>query len=381
MRASDPRTNEYDAIVVGGGIVGASIAYHLAAAGAATLLVDRGDTGQATAAGAGIVAPLITERLAGRAGDFAMRAGAYVGNLAEALGRQGAEATGYARCGLLKVAGSEDEVEQFSQVLPAILEQAGGSCRPVEPSEAVRLFPLLGPVRRALHYRDGARVDGQLLTRALRATAEQRGLTVSDESVMELICENDRVAGVRTGSRTVRAGAVALAAGAWSRALAEALGLELPVEPQRGQIVHLDLGERYADATGEWPIVAGFRDHYIVPWPGGRIVAGATRETGSGFAPHSTAAGVREVLEEGLRVAPGLMDAKLAEIRVGLRPLCHDGLPILGSVPGLKDLYLATGHGPLGLTLGPYSGKVIADAILERGDDGELAPFSLKRFE
>ena len=127
MRALDLRTNEYDAIVVGGGIVGASIAYHLATAGAATLLVDRGDAGQATSAGAGIVAPLITECLTGRAADFAIRAGAYVGSLAEALARKGAEVTGYARCGLLMVAVSGDEVEQFSQVLPVILERAGGS--------------------------------------------------------------------------------------------------------------------------------------------------------------------------------------------------------------------------------------------------------------
>ncbi|MCZ6462913.1 MAG: FAD-dependent oxidoreductase [Proteobacteria bacterium] len=384
----ESRKNEYDAIVIGGGIVGTSIAYHLVEAGADTLLIDRGDVGQATSAGAGIVAPLISERFPGRAAGFALRAGAYVGALAAALARESAEPTGYARCGLLLVAASEDEGEKFSRALPVILERAGGdgSCRSVQASEAVRLFPALGPVYGALHYRDAARVDGRLLTRALRAAAERRGLTASGENVVELIRERDRIAGVRTERGTLRAGAVALAAGAWSGAFAKTLGVDLRVEPQRGQILHLDLGEPHNSATGgtgDWPIVVGFRDHYIVPWPGGRIVAGATRETGSGFAAQVTAAGVREVLDEALRVAPGLANAELAEIRVGLRPLSLDGLPILGPVPGLESLHLATGHGPSGLTLGPYSGKLIADCILgrERGDGAELEPFSLMRFD
>ncbi len=85
-------------------------------------------------------------------------------------------------------------------------------------------------------------------------------------------------------------------------------------------------------------MVSGFHDHYLVAWPGGRVAVGATRETGSGFDPRSTAAGVREVLDEALRLAPGLAAATLLEVRVGLRPLAADGLPILGPVPGCAGL-------------------------------------------
>ena len=363
------RKNEVDAIVVGGGIVGTSIAYHLAEAGADTLLIDRCDAGRATSAGAGIVTPaaLFNEPVT----DFAGRAVAYLGDLAEALAREG-EASGYDRCGLLMVASAEDEVEELSRTMPA--------GRPVKPSAAARLFPALGPNHGAALFPDGARVDGRRITRALRAVAERRGLAVRDDSVVELIRDGDRVAGVRTERATVRAGAVALAAGAWSGAFAETLGIEIPIEPQRGQLVHLDFRHPDTDATAGWPIIDGFRHHYIVPWPDGRIVAGATRETGSGFAPRRTAAGVREVLDEALRVAPGLADAELAEVRVGLRPLSLDGLPILGPVPGLAGAYLATGHGPNGLALGPYSGRAIAEAILGRGDGAALAPFSITRF-
>ena len=132
--------------------------------------------------------------------------------------------------------------------------------------------------------------------------------------------------------------------------------------------------------TGDWPVVHGFHDHYIVTWGGGRVVAGATRETGSGFDPCVTAEGVHAVLGEALRVAPGLAGANVLETRVGLRPLSADGLPVLGRVPGVAGAYVATGHGPSGLTLGPYSARVVADLVVGRVPDLDLAPFRADRF-
>jgi D-amino-acid dehydrogenase len=126
--------------------------------------------------------------------------------------------------------------------------------------------------------------------------------------------------------------------------------------------------------------VLAFRGHYMVPWQDSRVVVGATRETGSGFQAHSTAAGVTQVLSEALRVAPGLAQAEIREIRVGLRPASRDGLPILGPVPGIANLLLATGHGSIGLQLGPYSGKVVADMVARGEAETEIAPFSLARF-
>ena len=83
------------------------------------------------------------------------------------------------------------------------------------------------------------------------------------------------------------------------------------------------------------------------------MVVGATRESGSGFSAQTTAAGVHEVLGEALRVAPGLADATIGEIRVGLRPATPDQLPLLGPVPTVRNAYIAAGHGATGLQLGP----------------------------
>jgi D-amino-acid dehydrogenase len=85
-------------------------------------------------------------------------------------------------------------------------------------------------------------------------------------------------------------------------------------------------------------------------------------------------------LTEALRVMPGLAAAEIRDIRVGLRPYSADTMPVLGPVPGMRGIALATGHGPTGLTLGPYSGKVIADVILGTPPTIDISAFYVTRF-
>lgn len=374
----------YDAIVVGGGIVGAATAYHLTTNGARTLLVDRRDRGRATDAGSGIVSPNTNTRDSDEWFEFASQAGAYYPTLVAALEGSHPGRAGYARTGLLLVAASEDEILPFEEARRRIFERqrsrghpAHDELREVSPAEAHRLFPPLTHVTWAIYSPDAARVDGGLLTDVLRQAAEARGLTIRPASVERLTVTEQRVTGVVIGGETVSAPRVVISGGAWSPAFEQQLGLRLPLEPQRGQIVHLRLP---GVATDGWPVVNAFRGHYLVAWPGGRIVAGVTREFGVGYDPRVTATGMHEVLREALRVAPGLADATFDGFRVGLRPLAPDGLPILGPVPGREGLWLATGHGPTGLTAGPYSGKVVAEAALGLEPSSDLAPFNITRF-
>jgi D-amino-acid dehydrogenase len=371
----------YDAIVIGGGVVGASAAYHLARAGVRTLLIDRGDAGRATDAGAGILSTAANVDDPDPIERFEARAAAYYPVLIEHLRADDAGDTGYAACGSLTVAIDDAEHAHLREILAG--ERRWRAAKDhgyaeIGPDEAKALFPPLAPVRSAIHCRRGARVDGRLLAGALLCAAAQRGLEVRRAAVDDLIVEHGVVAGVRSAGERIACGQVVIAAGAWSKALGARLGIELPVAPQRGQIVHLGLP---GTDTGAWPIVLAFRGHYIVPWADGRLAVGATRETGSGFAAHTTAAGVIEVLTEALRVAPGLAAAEIREIRVGLRPATRDGLPILGPVPGIPNLLLATGHGAVGLQLGPYSGKVVAGMFAGGAAETDIAPFSLARFK
>jgi len=371
-------------VVVGGGLLGTATAYHLVGAGARTLLVDRVDVGRATDAGAGILSPETNSRDTDTWFTLAVAAVEYYPALIERLrGEQGGD-TGYARCGQLVVAVSDDEIAPYERAKRLVFERQRRRGRPstddlreVSSAEARELFPALAPVHGAIYSRGGARVDGRLLNRALRTAAEARGLVVRQGAVERLIREGDAVTGVVVGGETVSAGSVAIAGGAWSEAFATQLGVSIPVAPQRGQIIHLGL---HGTDTGRWPVISAFHHHYLVAWPDSRVVAGATRETGSGFAPHTTAAGVRDVLSEALRVAPGLASAEIREIRVGLRPFAVDTLPVLGPVPGVRGVFLVTGHGPSGLTLGPYSARNVAAQMLGKAPEMDLTPYSIARF-
>jgi D-amino-acid dehydrogenase len=368
----------FDAIVVGGGVVGLSTAYHLVQGGAKTLLVDRRHPGRATDASAGILSAASDTAVPDPYERFAAHAARYYPLLIERLAAEGAHDTGYGICGSLTVVVSDDELAAFEQVRAGVRRSPGAQAEgwsELSPEQAQKLFPPLAGVQGAIHCRHHARVDGRLLAAALRKVALAHGLRVREAEVSHLSIEHGAVRSALIDGEAVPAGHVVIAAGAWSKSLGERIGVSVPVAPQRGQIAHLDLPE--TDTAG-WPIVRAFRDHYMVPWPG-RVVAGATREN-VGFAPRTTLGGIMEVLAETARVAPGLRGASLAEIRVGLRPASPDGLPILGPAPGLANLQIATGHGAVGLQLGPFSGKVIADAII-RGDPGvDLAPFAPDRW-
>ena len=176
--------------------------------------------------------------------------------------------------------------------------------------------------------------------------------------------------GVDIGSERIGAERVIVTAGAWADRVLRPAGLGLPVEPQRGQIVHLRLE---GAQTEDWPVILPPGSHYIVPFDGGRIVAGATRETGAGFDYRVTASGQAEVLTEALRVAPGLGEATMVETRVGFRPV---GVrPLLGWVCGVEGLAVGNGLGAAGLTIGPFAGRLLADLVTGQAGLMGLSPF------
>src|SRR6266540_2953341 len=372
-------------VVVGGGLVGSSAAYQVACQGGEAVLVDRQDQGQATAAGAGILSP--GNRFEGGDADLLglVRVSvAWYPELLARLAEDGEVHTGYETVGALHVATTEQEADRLADLLAELLRrrQRGfshvGDAELVDARTARAGFPALGPVRAAIHIPGAARVDGRLLRDALhRALRRRGGTTLQGGAELLLDRERKRATGVTVGDRTLSADAVIVAGGAWSGALADSLGVSLPVAPQRGQIAHLALP---GVATGAWPIVLGFHSHYLLTFPPNRVVAGATREHGTGYDHRVTAAGMHEVLGEALRVAPGLNAATVQEVRVGFRPASPDGRPILGRAPGIRGLFFATGHGPYGLQVGPWSGAAVADLALGRPVPLDLGAFSVDRF-
>jgi D-amino-acid dehydrogenase len=373
----------YDLIVIGGGIVGLSVAYHAVVAGAKTLLVDRSDPGRATAAGAGILAPETSAIESDAWFRLAIAAVDYYPTLIAQLEADADGSTGYAPTEALLVAVSADEDAALAAAHERMLARQRAYGRPtpdqltpIDAAAARELFPPLAPIRAGLRARRAARVDGRLLGGALERAADARGLLRRSAGVDQILLQGDLANGVVSAGERLTAGAVVIAGGAWSAAFASQLRVRLPVAPQRGQIIHLSLP---GVDTASWPVILPFHGHYMVPWPDQRVVVGATREL-VGFEPHTTAAGVHEVLAEALRVAPGLASATIGEVRVGLRPHTPDSLPVLGHAPAARNVYLATGHGATGLQVGPYSGKLIADLALGTPIEQDLTAFASSRF-
>jgi glycine/D-amino acid oxidase-like deaminating enzyme len=367
----------FDVAVIGGGLVGSALAYELSCLDASVVLVDEHHEGRATDAGAGILSPETTGVTDEEWVALAMGSGAHYQGLVARLSDEGFSDPGYGVCGLVGVGLSEGDDEWFSRALSLARERSSGTVSEIAPDDAHDLFPPMGSVRRAFHNPRAARVDGQVLNRVLGEAAASRGVEIRSALTLSLEGSPPTITNVETTGGVLSCGSVAIAGGAWSKELAVQLGVDIPLVPHKGQIVHLQLPD--VD-TSRWTILQPVLSYYMVPWPEGRIAVGGTIEPEAGFDIRPTAAGIRELLREALRVSPGLGPATFLEVRVGLRPMSPDDQPVLGRIPGWNNVYVATGHGANGLLMGPYSAKLVATSMVGMGCDLDITAFSPSRF-
>jgi len=366
-------------VVLGAGIVGASAAYHLTRLGAEVFLVDRDVPGRATFAGAGIICPWLSQVRDPRYERLSFAAAKFYPELVTELAAGGETETEYKVVGGLVVGESARQLEAIARRLQEHLD------RGVKEIGEVRLLSSGGPKERfryldsalaGVYLSGAARVSGEMFRAALcKAAIRADARRLLGTAVLE--ASGQTVVGVRVNGEYIPSDTVIIAAGAWSSELCRPLGIDLAVEPQRGQIVHLRVPET---DTGTLPIILpALSDYYLLGFPDSRIVIGATRETGSGFDFRVTAGGVTEVLQEGFRIAPELRQATLAEVRVGFRPVSKDGLPLLGRIPAVSGLVIATGLGPYGLTVGPYVGLLAAQLAVGKTPIQDISAFGPER--
>ena len=355
-------------VIIGAGVLGASTAFHLARSGAPVTIIDADLQGRATAAGAGIICPWVSGVEDADFYRLYASGGEYYPDLIAALAQAGETDLGYRRAGAMLVSGDKAELDWMERMARQRRAEAMGTIRHLAAADAKVLFPPLRQGLGAIHVAGGARVDGRRLASALLRAAVFHGAVVLHGHATP-VTEAGRVIGVDLGGQRMRADRVVITAGAWTEAVRR---LGLGVEPQRGQIVHFQLAEA---ETRDWPVILPPGSHYIVPFDAGRIVAGATRETGSGFDYRSTAAGQAEVLGEALSIAPGLGDATMIGTRIGFRPVAGGVRPLLGWVDGITGLAVGNGLGASGLTIGPFAGRLLADLVIGNPGLLDLAPF------
>jgi glycine oxidase len=366
-----------DTVVVGGGVIGASIAWRAAQRGLAIAMVDPHPGRGASWAAAGMLAP-VTEVHYGEEDLLALNLESsasyrqFVAELSEASGRD----PGYAECGTLTVARDADD----NAALESLFEFQRGLGLEVERlrgRECRRLEPALAPsTRGGILVSGDHQIDNRALVDALLIAAERSGVHVVRRRVTGVELEKERVAGVRLADgERIGCSSVVLAPGA-TTAPVEGLppGVAPPVRPVKGQLVHLRGPAETRLATRN---VRGL-DAYIVTRSDGRVVIGATVEE-RGFDERVTAGGVHDLLRAGFELLPGVTELELVETSVGLRPGTPDNAPILGKTE-VEGLVIATGHYRNGVLLTPITSAAITELLVTGEAPKLIEPFSPRRF-
>ena len=360
-----------DALIVGGGAIGLSIAWRSKERGLDVAVIDEKFGHGASWAAAGMLAP-VTEVHYGEEAvlqinlESSRRYPRFAADLAAASGRE----VGYRQSGTLIVAPDGDDFAALNELF-AFQCRLGLDARPLKPSEARSMEPALAPSIRGAFFIEGDHhVDNRLLVGALEEACRRSGVELISGRVEEVITTGDRVTGVRLDDREVEAATVVLAAGSWSGRIA---GIperaRPPVRPVKGQLLYLKGSETSPLLSRN---VRGL-DVYIVPRTDGRIAVGATVEEKE-FDTTVTADAVYTLLRDAYELIPGLRELELLEMVVGFRPGSPDNAPMLG--PSAVDgLVIATGHYRNGILLAP----VTADEIAHLLATGEVSP-TIARF-
>jgi glycine/D-amino acid oxidase-like deaminating enzyme len=380
-----------DVAVVGAGIVGTAVARELAVRGVDVVLLDRGAvSGGSTGLGEGNV--LCSDKPPGPELELARAGLELFRELDERLG----EEARIRRKGALIV--HADEATWAAE--PARLEAMGiPGARLVGAGELRELEPeLTGDVRGASLFPDDLQCDPRAIARALAREAEEAGATIREGCAAEAVAvgrhDESRADGrgvtvLVAGGERISARAVVIAAGAWSAPLAASAGLQLPVEPRKGQLVRLaapapDLvRHKVVDASYLLSVASddpGLELSTVVETTfDGDVLVGSSRER-RGFDTSVDAAVGEALVERAARLFPRLRELEPAAEWAGLRPWLPGNLPAIGPSKAVPGLWLATGHEGAGVALGPVTGRLIAQLFAGERPLVDPAPFDPDRF-
>lgn len=365
-------TRTTDVVVIGGGVIGSAIAYALAATQQRTILVEKSQPGQeASAAAAGILA--VASGRSKRGPMYQLKRASQ--ELYPALIRELEEQTGidieYQTVGVLDIIRTDEDEKKYRKLYDLRQEQ-GHPAAWLSADEVRRLEPALTPdVRGAVHFPGDHHLHNGRLAEAWAKAAAQRGVTVQTETtVNEARISSGKVGAVRIGEEWVNVGTVVIAAGAWSRQVAQVFGLTIPVEPAKGQMI--------AIRAPQLCHVISWSEHYLVPRKNGEVIVGSSVEF-IGYDKEVTLEAIRTFINRSEALVPGISKAPLSRFWAGLRPYSPTRRPVLCRAPGLENVILATGHHRNGIVLAPITGKLVSELITTGQPSLSLDPFGLPR--
>lgn len=401
----------FDVAIVGGGVIGAMTALELAEQGASVVVLERGaelawgcSAGNAGIVGASHVLPLATPAAVRDGLRWMLRPDspffvkprlgvvpwltrfvaaatpARVQRSTEALQamaiRSAARHAELARAGL-DAGYRQDGLLDVFRSRPAFEAARTGAGEALTPREVAALAPQLGPgIAGALYHREEAHCDPLRFVLALGAWAAALGVSIRTRTeVLGVRREGRRVLALQTTQGELAVDEVVVAAGVWTGRLARELDLALPLEGGKGY--HVDVEAQPGDPS----LPIWLHEHRVVVTPyGSRVRLAGTMEL-TGTDQRIDQRRVDAIVQAATRALPSLATRPPVHVWRGLRPCTPDGLPVIGRVPGLDNVTLATGHGMWGLQLAPVTAELVAAIIRAQPPELPLAPLRADRFD
>lgn len=363
-------------VIIGGGVIGCSLAYHLQREGVQVAVIERNEVAsEASGAAAGLLSPLGHIAEPGPLTDLLLESWSRSLKLIPEIEALSGIQVEYQQTGALRLATAEDEIE------PLRAQMAYWRSRQIQAEwltgdELRQREPLLGAnVVAGVSVPGEGSVNAGALTRAYMGAARKLGAVVYEHTeVTGLTHSKTRVTSVQAKQgETIACEHLVIAAGAWSVRCAEWLGFNLPITPMYGQMLSL--------RQPEVPLRHILAGHgiYLTPKLDTTIFVGATTQQ-VGFDRGIRAGDIATLLQLALKLAPALASAPIVKMWTGLRPWSLDTQPILGNVPGWENVTLATGHSRSGLQASAITGQALASLIITGQTPEIIRPFGIERF-
>ncbi|MCC8126591.1 MAG: FAD-binding oxidoreductase [Clostridiales bacterium] len=382
-----------DAVVIGGGIIGSSILYYLTRAGKKVLLVEKNGIGEGTSGACDGFVIMQTKKV-GLPLQMAMRSADIYQDLADELGYE----TQYRRRGGLILI----ENEEMHKVMEHVVEQQirqGMEVEFLNNEQTRKMEPLVSSqIAGSVHCALDGEVSPIHTTRAyIKRSADLGAQILTHTEVTDILVSDGQVQKVVTSRGEIETNVVVNAAGVWSPFIGKMVGIDIPVRSRRG---HLMVTEAVAPALQKVLLCARYiaikHDPSLVEKAtddtfrlgvslsmeqtvNGNFIIGSNREF-AGYDTNTRFEVLRAISEYSTRFVPALRELNVIRTFVGMRPYCEDGMPIVGEVPGIAGMFLATGHEGDGVALAPITGQVAADMILGKEPEFDMSSFSFKRF-
>ncbi|WP_240468610.1 glycine oxidase ThiO [Gracilibacillus sp. YIM 98692] len=348
----------YDQIVIGGGVIGCSIAYQLAKRGYQVLVLEKDSVASgASSAAAGMLGAQVEFTQDGPLFQFARESRQLYPQIEKELFEYSGIDIQLIQKGMYKMALTEEQLNHLQQ-LAAFQKQFGEEAYVLTPDDMMaREQKVSNQIKGALHIPGDGQVSAIHVTKAFAKAAESFGAEVKENtSVEELLIENEKVSGVVTKSETFYAEKVVLASGVWTKDFQRYFTKDTEMYPVKGECISVRPDQPLVEAT------IFSEGCYIVPKKDGHMIIGATS------LPYQmdkkvSAGGIHSLLDKAMYLIPEIKDAEIEKVWTGFRPQTKDELPYLDKVDEVEGLFIAAGHYRNGILLAPITGLFMADLI------------------